>query len=158
MSINLDAEERQYQAEVAAVKKWWSDSRWRQTKRPFTAEQIVAKRGNLTIEYPSNAQAKKLWNIVEGRFKVRLCLGPFESDINSKTRIGKQATHTAAWTPSWSHKWPNTSIPYTSPAGSALLQLRPATSQAQILQITLWWALDPSNPPSHANCRSDHGT
>jgi isocitrate lyase len=71
MSVNLDAEERQYQAEVAAVKKWWTDSRWRQTKRPFTAEQIVAKRGNLPIEYPSNAQSKKLWNIVEGRFKNR---------------------------------------------------------------------------------------
>jgi isocitrate lyase len=67
---SLDAEEQQFQAEVAAVKKWWTDDRWRQTKRPFTAEQIVAKRGNLTIEYPSNAQSKKLWKIVEARFKV----------------------------------------------------------------------------------------
>jgi isocitrate lyase len=67
---SLDAEEQQFQAEVAAVKKWWTDSRWRQTRRPFTAEQIVAKRGNLTIEYPSNAQAKKLWKIVEARWAV----------------------------------------------------------------------------------------
>lgn len=67
---SIEAEEQQFQAEVAAVKKWWSDSRWRQTRRPFTAEQIVAKRGNLTIEYPSNAQAKKLWKIVEARWAV----------------------------------------------------------------------------------------
>jgi isocitrate lyase len=67
---SLDAEERTFQAEVADVKKWWTDSRWRYTKRPFTAEQIVAKRGSITIEYPSNQQSKKLWNILEQRFKV----------------------------------------------------------------------------------------
>jgi len=66
---SLEAEEQQFQAEVAEVKKWWSDSRWRQTKRPFTAEQIVAKRGNLRIEYPSNQQSKKLWKIIEQRWQ-----------------------------------------------------------------------------------------
>jgi isocitrate lyase len=69
---SLDAEEQQYQAEVNAVKQWWSDSRWRQTKRPFAAEQIVAKRGNLKIDYPGNAQSKKLWKILESRFQVRI--------------------------------------------------------------------------------------
>lgn len=67
---SIDHEDQLYQADVNAVKKWWTDSRWRYTKRPFTAEQIVAKRGNLKIEYPSNAMSKKLWNIFEGRFKV----------------------------------------------------------------------------------------
>ena len=67
---SIDNEDQLYQADVNTVKKWWNDSRWRYTKRPFTAEQIVAKRGNLKIEYPSNAMSKKLWNIVEGRFKV----------------------------------------------------------------------------------------
>ena len=67
---SLDAEEQAFQAEVKAVKQWWSDSRWRHTRRPFTVEQIVTKRGNLKIEYPSNAMSKKLWNILEGRFQV----------------------------------------------------------------------------------------
>jgi isocitrate lyase len=71
---SLDAEEQKYQAEVAEVKKWWSNSRFRYTKRPFTAEQIVAKRGNLRIEYAGNHQSKKLWEILEGRFKVRFYL------------------------------------------------------------------------------------
>src|SRR5947209_10689259 len=66
----IDEEEQKYLQEVEDVKRWWSDSRWRYTKRPFTAEQIVQKRGNLKIEYPSNVQAKKLWRIVEDRFKV----------------------------------------------------------------------------------------
>jgi len=70
---SLDQEDQVYEADVNAVKKWWTDSRWRYTKRPFTAEQIVAKRGNLEIVYPSNAQSKKLWNIIEGRFQVSHC-------------------------------------------------------------------------------------
>lgn len=63
-------EDELFAAEVKAVKEWWSDSRWRYTKRAFTAEQIVAKRGTLKIDYPSNALSKKLWKILEGRFNV----------------------------------------------------------------------------------------
>ncbi|KAJ0424490.1 isocitrate lyase [Aspergillus carlsbadensis] len=65
----LEDEDQKYLDDVQAVKNWWKDSRWRHTKRPFTAEQIVAKRGNLKIDYPSNVQAKKLWQIVERNFK-----------------------------------------------------------------------------------------
>ena len=74
---DIDAEEQAYLRDVDAVKQWWTDSRWRYTKRPYTAEQIVQKRGNLKIDYPSNAQAKKLWQIMEGRFAVRLTYSPF---------------------------------------------------------------------------------
>ncbi|KAF1354629.1 isocitrate lyase [Delphinella strobiligena] len=63
-----DHEEQKFQDEVKALQQWWSDSRWRYTKRPYTAEQIVNKRGNLAIEYPSNALSKKLWKIVEERY------------------------------------------------------------------------------------------
>ena len=69
-AIDLNQEEAAFQAEVKAVEQWWSDSRWRYTKRPFTAEQIVTKRGNLAIDYPSNAQSKKLWKTLEKRFQV----------------------------------------------------------------------------------------
>ena len=67
---DFDNEDAVYNADVAAIKKWWSDSRWRHTKRPFSAEQIASKRGNLKIQYPSNDQSKKLWKIIEGRFQV----------------------------------------------------------------------------------------
>jgi isocitrate lyase len=67
---SIDLEERLYNEEVESVKQWWTDSRWRYTRRPFTAEQIVAKRGNLKIDYPSNVQSKKLWAIMESRFQV----------------------------------------------------------------------------------------
>ncbi|OJD34795.1 isocitrate lyase [Diplodia corticola] len=66
---SIDAEEQAFQQEVQAIQQWWSDSRWRYTRRPFTAEQIATKRGNLKIQYPSNEQSKKLWRTVEGRYK-----------------------------------------------------------------------------------------
>lgn len=69
-AVNPDIEDELFQKEVQQVKDWWRDSRWRHTKRPFTAEQIVTKRGHLKIEYPSSAQAKKLWKIMENRFQV----------------------------------------------------------------------------------------
>jgi isocitrate lyase len=37
---------------------------------PMEIQEIVAKRGTLKLTYPSNNQAKKMWDIVEGRFKV----------------------------------------------------------------------------------------
>lgn len=68
--VDANREDQLFAAEVEAVKQWWSDPRWRHTRRAFTAEQIVAKRGTLKIEYPSNAMSKKLWNILESRFQV----------------------------------------------------------------------------------------
>ena len=66
----MDAEEQQYQQEVQAIKQWWTDSRWRYTKRPFTAEQIAQKRGNINVQHPGNVLSKKLWKTVEQRFAV----------------------------------------------------------------------------------------
>ena len=67
--MTADSEEQQYQEEVAQVKKWWTDSRWRYTKRPYTAEQIVQKRGSIQPQYPSNVLSKKLWKTVEQRWQ-----------------------------------------------------------------------------------------
>lgn len=70
-AIDPEIEDDVFLKEVEEVKKWWSDPRWRYTRRPFTAEQIVSKRGHLKIEYASNAQSKKLWKILENRFQNR---------------------------------------------------------------------------------------
>ncbi|KAK3698871.1 isocitrate lyase 1 [Vermiconidia calcicola] len=71
MSADMDAEEQQFQNDVKDLKQWWSDSRWRFTRRPYAAEQIANKRGNLRIEYGSNAMSKKLWKTLEKRFAER---------------------------------------------------------------------------------------
>ncbi|CCU82321.1 isocitrate lyase [Blumeria hordei DH14] len=68
-AVDFNSEIQSFLKEVSDVKNWWIDSRWRYTKRVFTAEQIVSKRGNLKIEYPSNIQSKKLWCILENKFQ-----------------------------------------------------------------------------------------
>ena len=74
----VDVEEQRFQQEVKELKQWWTDSRWRQTRRPYTAEQIASKRGNIKIDYPSNVMAKKLWQTVEQRFAV-CCVLPLRT-------------------------------------------------------------------------------
>ncbi len=69
-AVDPSREDELFAQEVAEVKRWWAEPRWRQTKRAFTAEQIVNKRGHLKIEYASNTQSKKLWKILENRFQV----------------------------------------------------------------------------------------
>jgi isocitrate lyase len=58
-------EDRRFQEEVEAVKRWWQSERFRHVTRPYTAEAIVSKRGSLPIQYPSNEQAKKLWKLLK---------------------------------------------------------------------------------------------
>lgn len=50
---------------MAELKQWWSQPRWRKTKRIYSAEEIAAKRGSLKIEYPSSQQAKKMFKLLE---------------------------------------------------------------------------------------------
>ena len=105
-AVNPDEEDALFAKEVEQVKAWWSDPRWRYTKRPFTPEQIVSKRGHLQVDYPSNAQAKKLWGILENRFKVSCALvirfGVGDRKAQSvliRNRPRMPATRTAAWSP-----------------------------------------------------------
>ncbi|KAG8529463.1 isocitrate lyase 1 [Bacidia gigantensis] len=66
---SAEEEDLRYEVEVEAIKQWWRNSRWRYTKRPFKAEHIAAKRGNIKVEYPSNVLSKKLWRLMEDKFQ-----------------------------------------------------------------------------------------
>lgn len=63
--IDVDAEEKFFKDQVAAINEWWSQPRWAKTKRIYTAEEIALKRGTLKIDYPSSNQAKKLYKLIE---------------------------------------------------------------------------------------------
>ncbi|KAG5461789.1 MAG: isocitrate lyase, partial [Olpidium bornovanus] len=64
-SFAEDEEGRRFREEVEDVKRWWKSDRFRLVKRPYSAESIIAKRGTITIEYPSNQQAKKFWKLAK---------------------------------------------------------------------------------------------
>lgn len=58
-------EEAKFEAEVAEVQAWWNSERFRQTRRPYSARDVVSLRGSLRQTYGSNEMAKKLWRTLK---------------------------------------------------------------------------------------------
>ena len=58
-------EEGRFEAEVAEVQQWWNTDRFRLTRRPYTARDVVSLRGSLRQSYASNDLAKKLWRTLK---------------------------------------------------------------------------------------------
>ncbi|KAH7885370.1 isocitrate lyase [Phlebopus sp. FC_14] len=53
-----------FQAEVAQVEEWFKSPRFARARRPYTAAQVVAKRGTIPIKYPSDILGKKLFALL----------------------------------------------------------------------------------------------
>ena len=61
------AEDALFEEQVQAVKDWWASPRYKGIKRPYSAEDVVSKRGSLPQSYPSSLMARKLFNLLEER-------------------------------------------------------------------------------------------
>ena len=61
------AEDALFAQEVKDVQAWWSSPRYEGVKRPYTAEDVVTKRGTLQQSYPSSVMARKLFNLLSER-------------------------------------------------------------------------------------------
>lgn len=61
--IDLDKEQQDFDNEVAAVKKWWAEPRWKGIKRVYTAEDIVSRRSTIKNPNASDAMAKKAFKV-----------------------------------------------------------------------------------------------
>ncbi|CAI7640003.1 unnamed protein product [Penicillium pancosmium] len=61
------AEDALYEQQVRDVQEWWSSPRYEGIKRPYTAEDVVSKRGSLQQTYPSSLMARKLFNLLNER-------------------------------------------------------------------------------------------
>ncbi|KAL0001726.1 hypothetical protein SO802_015507 [Lithocarpus litseifolius] len=58
-------EEGRFEAEIAEVQAWWNTERFKLTRRPYSARDVVSLRGNLRQSYGSNEMAKKLWRTLK---------------------------------------------------------------------------------------------
>lgn len=59
------SEAEAFEAEVKEIEAWWQTDRQQHIKRPYTAKSIAALRNiGFKIEYPSSAQGRKLWRIL----------------------------------------------------------------------------------------------
>lgn len=61
------AEDDLFNLQVGAVKAWWASPRYKGIKRPYSAEDVVSKRGTLQQTYPSSLMARKLFNLFNER-------------------------------------------------------------------------------------------
>ncbi|WWD06045.1 isocitrate lyase [Kwoniella europaea PYCC6329] len=63
----MASEQAIFDAEVKALEEFQKQPRFARVHRPFTAADVVSKRGTLPISYPSDVLAKKLWKILEAK-------------------------------------------------------------------------------------------
>ncbi|VVT57234.1 uncharacterized protein SAPINGB_P005601 [Magnusiomyces paraingens] len=63
--IDIQAEQKAFEQEVKEIEQWWSEPRWKATKRIYTAAEIAKKRGTIPSAFRSSVQAKKLYKLLE---------------------------------------------------------------------------------------------
>lgn len=61
------AEDALYEQQIKEVEAWWASPRYKGIKRPYTAADVVSKRGSQLQNYPSSVMARKLFNLVQER-------------------------------------------------------------------------------------------
>lgn len=61
------AEEALYEQQIQDVEAWWNSPRFEGIKRPYSAADVVSKRGTLQQTYPSSLMARKLFNLLNER-------------------------------------------------------------------------------------------
>lgn len=64
---SAEEEQADFQAQVDSISEWFASPRYKNTKRPYSAELVATKRGTQPISelHPSNLSAKKLWALLE---------------------------------------------------------------------------------------------
>jgi len=66
-SEKSSAEDALFDEQIQQVQSWWGSERYKGIKRPYTAEDVVSKRGALQQTYPSSLMARKLFNLFRER-------------------------------------------------------------------------------------------
>ena len=85
-----EVEQRAFEKEVEEVKRWWQGERFKNVKRPYTAQDVVSKRGTLRQTYASDLQAKKAWKLMQEHRKNGTASITFGSmDPVQVTQMGK---------------------------------------------------------------------
>ena len=63
------AQDALYEQQIKDVELWWESPRYEGIKRPYTAADVVSKRGTQQQNYPSSVMARKLFNLMQERQK-----------------------------------------------------------------------------------------
>jgi isocitrate lyase len=64
------AEDALYEQQLKDVEAWWASPRYKGIKRPYSAADVVSKRGSQMHTYASSVMARKLFNLITEREAV----------------------------------------------------------------------------------------
>ncbi|PNH38387.1 hypothetical protein VD0004_g8444 [Verticillium dahliae] len=62
-----EAEDALYESQIKEVEAWWRSPRYEGIKRPYSAADVVSKRGTQQQTYASSLMARKLFNLIKER-------------------------------------------------------------------------------------------
>lgn len=106
-------EDALFEQQTQDVEAWWATPRYAGIKRPYTAADVVSKRGSLQQSYPSSVMARKLWNLVQERLAngepihTSMCPSPIPIPIPIPTNKHEKPAYTdysiallSQWVPS----------------------------------------------------------
>lgn len=95
------AEDALYEQQVRDVQEWWNSPRYEGIKRPYSAEDVVSKRGSLQQTYPSSLMARKLFNLLNERAAAGEPVHTSESKASPKQMSSRSANRNAhmQWAP-----------------------------------------------------------
>lgn len=79
-------EDALYEQQIKDVEAWWATPRYAGIKRPYTAADVVSKRGSLQQTYPSSLMARKLWDLIQERLNNGEPIHTSTSDSSSNTQ------------------------------------------------------------------------
>lgn len=101
MSIaRFSNEDARFEDEVKNTEKWFSSPRFAEIKRPYTARDVVEKRGSLPVVYPCDHQAKKLWDLLKKYAKERkplLTMGAIDPIQMTQMAPNQEVLYVSGW-------------------------------------------------------------
>lgn len=88
----VGAEEALFKAGVNQVTEWFASPRFEGIRRPYSAEDVVSKRGALHQTYPSSLMARKLFDLFNERAAQGLPVHTSKESPNSSSFVARFLT------------------------------------------------------------------
>ena len=85
-------------ARVSAIQKNWKDSRWKNVKRPYSAEDIVRLQGSVQVEHTyANRGARKLWKLLHEEDYINSLGALTGGQALQQVKAGIKAIYLSGW-------------------------------------------------------------
>lgn len=89
-----------YTKEVENMQTWWQSPRFKGVMRPYSAGDVVSKRGTLSREYPSSLMARKLFQLLDERMAEKRpvhILGAIDPVQMTQQAQHQEALYVSGW-------------------------------------------------------------